>query len=60
MLPSIPGHVAAIRDQVKGCRFCQRMGVPVEELTVRYPMVEVSPGHRVEACPRCTGISAGV
>ena len=60
MLPSIPGHVASIRDQVKGCRFCQRMGVPVEELTVRYPMVEVAPGHRVEACPRCTGISAGV
>lgn len=58
MLPSIPGHVAAIRDQVKGCRFCQRMGVPVEELTVRYPMVEVSPGHRVEACPRCTGITS--
>lgn len=57
MLPSIPGHVASIRDQVKGCRFCQRMGVPVEELTVRYPMVEVAPGHRVEACPRCTGIS---
>ena len=58
MLPSIPGHVASIRDQVKGCRFCQRMGVPVEELTVRYPMVEVSPGHRVEACPRCTGITS--
>ena len=55
-LPSIPGNVASIRDMVKGCRFCQRMGVPVEELTERPRMVEISPGHRVEACPRCTGV----
>ena len=53
MLPSIPGHVASIRDQVKGCRFCQRMGVSVDLLTDRPPMVEIAPGHRVEACPRC-------
>ena len=53
MLPSIPGHVASIRHQVKGCRFCQRMGVSVDLLTDRPPMVEIAPGHRVEACPRC-------
>lgn len=53
-LPSIPGHVASIRDYVKGCRFCQRMGIPVEELTERPTMIEIAPGHRVEACPRCS------
>lgn len=55
-LPSIPGHVASIRHMVKGCRFCQRMGVAPEELTERPPMIEVAPGHRIEACPRCTGV----
>ena len=55
-LPSIPGHVAAIRHQVKGCRFCQRMGVPAEELKERPRMIEIAPGHRIEACPRCTGV----
>ncbi len=58
LLPAIPGHVASIRHQVTGCRFCQRMGIPVEELTERPPMVEIAPDHRIEACPRCTGISA--
>ncbi len=52
-LPTIPGHVPAIRDYVQGCRFCQRMGHPKEKLTERPPMREVSPGHLVEACPRC-------
>lgn len=56
LLPAIPGHVASIRHQVTGCRFCQRMGIPVAELTERPPMVEISPSHRVEACPRCSGI----
>ncbi len=56
LLPSIPGHVASIRHQVQGCRFCQRMGIPVSELTERPPMVEIAPGHRIEACPRCSGI----
>ncbi len=58
LLPSIPGHVASIRHQVPGCRFCQRMGIPAEQLTERPRMVEIAPGHRVEACPRCTGIAA--
>ena len=58
LLPAIPGHVASIRHQVTGCRFCQRMGIPVAELTERPPMVEIAPDHRIEACPRCTGISA--
>ena len=55
-LPSIPGHVASIRDYVKGCRFCQRMGIPPGELTERPAMIEVAPGHRVEACPRCSAL----
>ncbi len=55
-LPSIPGHVAAIRHLVQGCRFCQRMGVPREELTERPKLIEIAPGHRIEACPRCTGV----
>ncbi len=53
-LPTIPGHVPAIRDYVQGCRFCQRMGYPAEKLVNRPPMKEVTPGHMVEACPRCT------
>jgi oligopeptide/dipeptide ABC transporter ATP-binding protein len=52
-LPTIPGQVAPISEHVAGCRFCQRMGVPVEELTKRPPFVRVGPGHWVEACPRC-------
>ncbi len=53
-LPTIPGHVPAIRDYVQGCRFCQRMGYPAEKLVNRPPMKEITPGHMVEACPRCT------
>lgn len=52
-LPTIPGQVAAIRDYVPGCRFCQRMGVDPKTLTERPPMVEIAPDHFVEACPRC-------
>lgn len=52
-LPTIPGQVAAIRDYVPGCRFCQRMGVNPKTLTERPPMVELAPDHFVEACPRC-------
>ncbi len=52
-LQTIPGSVASIQNFVKGCRFCQRMEVPVEELTVKPELVEVSPNHFVEDCPRC-------
>jgi peptide/nickel transport system ATP-binding protein len=30
--------------------------VPAEELTERPPLVEVTPGHFVEACPRCANL----
>lgn len=52
-LDTIPGTVASITDYAVGCRFCQRMGIPKEELTVRPEIVEVSPGHWVEDCPVC-------
>lgn len=55
-LPTIPGQVAAIADFVQGCRFCQRMGVPTQELTERPPLIEIAPDHFVEACPRCTNV----
>lgn len=52
-LNTIPGNVASIHDFVKGCRFCQRMGVPLDQLTKRPEFREVSPGHWAETCPRC-------
>lgn len=55
LLPTIPGHVPALKDHVAGCRFCQRMGVPREQLLTRPPMREVAPEHQVEFCPRCCG-----
>jgi hypothetical protein len=30
------------------------MGIPVNELTERPPMIEVAPDHWVEGCPRCS------
>ncbi len=53
-LPTIPGQVAPISEYVNGCRFCQRMGVHVEELTERPRLIEVAPDHWVEDCPRCS------
>ena len=52
-LKTIPGNVASIHDFVKGCRFCQRMEVPVSELKARPEFSEISSGHWVEMCPRC-------
>jgi oligopeptide/dipeptide ABC transporter ATP-binding protein len=52
-LNTIPGNVASIHDFVKGCRFCQRMEVPVSELSERPDFREITPGHWVETCPRC-------
>lgn len=56
-LQTIPGQVAPIHEFVPGCRFCQRMGVPVEELIERPPYREIAPGHWVEVCPRCTNLA---
>ncbi len=50
-LPTIPGQVASIADFVPGCRFCQRQGVPAEELTECPPLVEISPDHFVGSLP---------
>lgn len=52
-LNTIPGNVASIHDFVQGCRFCQRMGVSTDELTVRPNFEEVQSGHWVETCPQC-------
>ncbi|MGJ8676534.1 MAG: ABC transporter ATP-binding protein [Akkermansiaceae bacterium] len=53
VLKTIPGNVASIHDFVKGCRFCQRMGVPVRELIHRPDFEQVAPSHWAETCPRC-------
>lgn len=52
-LNTIPGNVASIHEFVQGCRFCQRMEVPVTELTERPHFIEAKPGHWVETCPKC-------
>ena len=52
-LRTIPGQVAAIRDFVPGCRFCQRMERDGPSLHERPPFQEVTPGHWVEACRIC-------
>lgn len=52
-LRTIPGNVASIHDFVKGCRFCQRMGVPAAQLTERPQLERVGEGHYAENCPRC-------
>ena len=53
-LPAIEGMVPSLDLMPQGCRFCPRNtaapGLPVTE---RPPFLEVSPGHWVEACPRC-------
>lgn len=52
-LPTIPGSVAPIHEQVPGCRFCQRMGRTGDTLIDRPRFIEVAPEHFVEACPLC-------
>ena len=52
-LKTIAGQVAGIADFVEGCRFCQRLGVPAEELTEKPDFIEVSPHHLVEECYKC-------
>ena len=55
-LNTIDGMVPALRDLKPGCRFAPRSGLEHEPelLTERQSMREISPGHRVEACPVCT------
>jgi oligopeptide/dipeptide ABC transporter ATP-binding protein len=54
VLPVIPGMVAALKDLVPGCRFCQRMDRQLSTLLRERPrFMEVSPDHWVEACPSC-------
>ncbi len=54
VLPVIPGMVAALKDLVPGCRFCQRMDRQMSTLLRERPrFLEVTPGHWVEACPSC-------
>lgn len=57
-LNTIEGQVAGIADFVEGCRFCQRMGVPAEELTEKPPLIEIEPNHWVADCPRCNTLHA--
>ena len=56
-LPTIPGSVAPIHEQVPGCRFCQRMGRTGDTLIDRPRLVEITPDHFVEACPHCVGMA---
>ena len=53
-LDTIEGQVASIQDFVPGCRFCQRLGHSGDTLQIRPPYEEVSPGHFLERCPKCT------
>jgi peptide/nickel transport system ATP-binding protein len=52
-LKTIEGQVAAIRDFVPGCRFCQRMEREGKTLEERPEFKEVSPDHWVETCMSC-------
>jgi oligopeptide/dipeptide ABC transporter ATP-binding protein len=55
-LPVIPGMVAALHDMVPGCRYCQRLNRVGTTLSQRPAYRQVSPGHWLETCPRCTTI----
>lgn len=56
LLKTIPGSVPSIRDFRQGCRFAERSGKEhtAEQLAVRPPFAEITPGHWVENCPICT------
>ena len=53
VLKTIEGQVAAIRDFVPGCRFCQRMERSGGTLNERPVFKEVAEDHWVEACKEC-------
>jgi peptide/nickel transport system ATP-binding protein len=59
-LETIEGIVPGLADLKPGCRFAPRSGRPYteEDLTVRPPFLEVSPGHWVEGSRVC--VDAGV
>ncbi len=56
LLPTIAGQVAPLSELVAGCRFCQRLGIPTEQLTQRPAWREIAPQHWVAACPRCAAL----
>ena len=55
-LPVIEGMVPSLDKMPNGCRFCERnTSAPGKPLTdVRPGYGEVSPGHWLEQCPRCS------
>jgi oligopeptide/dipeptide ABC transporter ATP-binding protein len=55
-LPVIEGSVPSLRDMPAGCRFCIRnTSAPGDPLTTSRPDYrEISKGHWIEACPRCS------
>ncbi len=55
-LPVIEGSVPSLRDMPSGCRFCIRnTSAPGAPLTTTRPdYLEISQGHWIEACPRCS------
>ncbi len=53
-LPTIAGQIAPLAELVGGCRFCQRLGRPMDTLTQRPAWREAAPDHWVESCPHCT------
>jgi len=57
-LNTIDGQVAAIKDFVPGCRFCQRMERTGDTLKTRAPLIKISDGHWVEACPECVDLNS--
>ena len=54
-LKAIRGSVPSIENLRPGCRFAERSGLAhtEEQLRVRQPFAEISPGHWVENCPIC-------
>ncbi len=51
----LEGDVPSPIDPPTGCRFAPRSGIehPPETLSTLPPFREITPGHRVEACPAC-------
>lgn len=52
-LPTIEGNVPSLAQMPEGCRFAPRCPNPhtEEEVAVRPPLLEISEGHWIEACP---------